>query len=314
MAIVSSLVLVLLSPSLRAGEPLGTGVIRGVVVDQQGRPVSWVQVKCDTVRTFSFETGDDGRFEIQDVPLRRCRVTAVLVGVTGAGQKPDATCWAMPGGEDVALVVDVGAELVVHADGVRFPADDVIAGDLDIREGGAHLSTRGFNPVISPSMSYTDTSVYCKVGRTWQGSWCVVRDGDLVFRRVTLGVPWILYVEWNERTNGTCYREGDSLEPGPLRIELEPGTHIEGTVTFAPSLRQEASRFRSGPRRQTAEAIRGPLRIRGYAQEPDDDGVSRFVLSYLPSGSWEVSYRSLSRKVEFFGRADAGGRLEWEDW
>jgi hypothetical protein len=269
--------------------PAKLGTVRGVVKDREGKPLSYVQVRCDAKPGRSFETGDDGRFAFDEVPLRPCELRAWLLGTPREGPDPDVKKTVHPGPYDCSLIVDRGPEVIVHVTGVKF--------DSGVPRG----ETSPFPVFAGPSLRDTKLWVETRTNAQWTSFSPAVQHGDLAFRRVTPGSPWVLHLAWTEHTQGTYFGSGEHLKTGEMVVTLEHGKPITGTAVLPPP-----PEFWAGPPRDRVLARRGPVTVEGSI----DAGTRTFSLPPLPSGSWRVSVRSSRREAA--RDAEAGSTLHLE--
>jgi len=291
--------------SAAAGDPPPTAnraSVRGVVVDREGKPLSWVQVWCSAGGPAQ-ETGADGRFAFVDLPLEQVEVSASLIGVPSSGPKPDVLSKATPGDKDLVLVVDRGAELVVSVEGTRFPGAETTTPleGLTSESGPGRIKLSGTGFFTSQSMSFGPTRLYVETKQGWSAWYPAVADGSLAFRRIPISSPWQLFVAWSESTQGTCLVAGEALKPGAMTVTLERGKPISGVASLPPPPSMWA-----GPPRDRVEARRGPVVVPGEV----DWWTGQFALPPLPEGTWTVTLRS-SRRVATVDAA-AGSTLTLE--
>jgi hypothetical protein len=282
------------------------GYVRGVVRDRGGKPLSFVQVWCTTTRGFAQETRDDGAFAFDDLPATACTVEATLLGTPDEKRHPEAKKTVVPNVADLVLVVDRGAEVVIRAPGLRFPAEvpapPIPEGEVvrDLGDGGT-VTTQGLPLTAAPpSISHGATRLHLETAAGWVEYFAAVQDGDIAFRRVQPHKAWRLYVAWHPQTKGTYYGSGERLSPGVRLVTLEPGKPITGTAKVPPP----PDRW-SGPPRDHVHARRGPVDVPGWIER---DGT--FRLPPLPAGPWTVSVHS-GRRVAAV-EAEPGATLTLE--
>jgi hypothetical protein len=298
------LALVIRGGLARGGDaPVKTSSIRGIVKDRQGKPLSWVQVWCDEGHRSAQETGADGSFRFEGVAVVPCTVTATLLGTPTSGPSPDVKKLVTPSEDELILVVDRGAELVVRVEGTRFPGAETTQplGVPTSETGGVRVRLSGAGFFTSESMSFGSTRLYVKTAKGWDAWFPAVDDGALAFRRLPVAVPWTLFIAWSESTKGTYLGAGEALKAGIQTVALEPGKPIVGTAKLPPPPRVWA-----GPPRDTVRAVRGPVVVPGWV----DDRLGTFGFPPLPAGLWSVTLTSGGEQAVV--NAEAGATLSLE--
>jgi hypothetical protein len=272
-----------------APAPVQTKTVRGVVRDREKRPLAGVQVHCDKVRG-RVETGDDGVFEFEEVPIGQFRLKAYLLGVPGEVPGPDVQRSTSTSAKSFDLTVDRGEEVVFRAAGVTYPS-----------RGSA--TPRG--PIaIFGGAGLRDSALWIETET--RGRWArwheIPQNGALAFRRVLPRRPWFLYVAATE-TTGTCFISGERLPTGEVAVELEAGLPIKGTVHPLPPITRRVS---TGPAREYVVARRGPVTV--WTDLSPFDG--RFSTPALPAGAWRVT--AVCGGLEGTIEAPAGADLDLE--
>jgi hypothetical protein len=179
-------------------------------------------------------------------------------------------------------------------------------------EDGKWVRRDASNFVYGAPPSYA--RLYLGEGKTLARWTPTVEGGSLRFRQVRKGLPWTLYIPWGKDVGGTAFLSGDSLTPGPMEIEVEPGAKITGKLL---ETREGCSWVfigtRSGPPISGVTARRGPARVEGWL---DDDGTFEFPPT--PKGTWEISawyvcYVRAEKKSHYMvatKRVEAGDSIE----
>jgi len=177
-------------------------VIRGVVRDPNGRPVSGASVAAEMEGASgqSVESRSDGRFTVGGLPEGEAKLRATKAGDFG-GESQVATVRA--GTEGVVLVVHPGAELVVRIEG--WPSASAWE--------WIHLVDQ-------------ETGVSSRWTR-------VMADGTATFRGCNAVTTYSLTVRLDEPPRVGVLRDLRAGQ-GPARLALGPGREITGTVKAPP--------------------------------------------------------------------------------
>jgi hypothetical protein len=252
-----------------------TRVVRGVVVDPEGRGLSWVYVYPPPPGTW-VRTDDSGVFELKGVPAGKAEVRAYLWGGP-QGEAPVVK--AVPAdSSDVRIVMERGPQLTI---------------------------ARSDGPFVEESRGLAILVLDSPKGRVRYSA--ALESGAAVFRRVKSGLPWTLWVPWSGMRKGTLYETGSGLAPGRRVVTLQSGKTLSCRVNHY------ADRDR-GPDRQNGPPWESVLATRGAMEEwgqYDKDG--NLLFPPMASGAWRVRARFWSAKhggaMEAVGDMEAGAPL-----
>ena len=248
---------------------------RGMVKTPTGEPLGSATVEWTLsgprATNGTVETEEDGRFVVPHTEEGQLELVAYF-GTTKGG--PTSRAAVAAGSQDVALVVDPGAELTV-----RFDPPLAALDEMSIAEDGAEPGVAAGAPFLKVGEAYRFRGLVADHTYT---VWASARRPSLVVL-----------------ASGLRASVGTSAARGPVTLHPVPGRSITVRVVGSAGLGDVDVTVQKGPASVSADSSQG-----GPTRTLRVDG--------LFEGRWHVEARGTVGDVQYEGHAegDAGGEVE----